>query len=417
MPTLVERKQERGAFVQQMRALQAKVDAEKRDFTAEEQGEFDRLDTAQESAGNAIRRDERLAAAEAAMSRTTDSGTRPVPGDQQHRDEPGTAHANPRATEAYRRIFRSYLLEGHSALVVMPEHEKRTLQMDLFTKGGALVAPEEFVNQIIKNVDDNVFVRQFATKFQVTMAGALGVPSLDADPADADWTSELATGAEGTMNFGKRELRPHPLAKRIKISNKLMRASVMQPEALVGARLAYKFGITEEKAFLTGSGVGQPLGLFTASADGIPTTQDVSTGNSGTDIGADGLIESKYNLKGQYWPRSRWIFSRTAVKRIRKLKDGNGQYLWAPGLTGGTPDTILDFPYSVSEYCPATFTTGLYVGIVGDFTNYWIVDALDMTVQRLVELYAETNQTGFIGRAEVDGAPVLAEAFTRVKLG
>jgi HK97 family phage major capsid protein len=39
-----------------------------------------------------------------------------------------------------------------------------------------------------------------------------------------------------------------------------------------------------------------------------------------------------------------------------------------------------------------------------------------MTVQRLVELYAETNETGFIGRAEVDGAPVLAEAFARVKL-
>ena len=70
----------------------------------------------------------------------------------------------------------------------------------------------------------------------------------------------------------------------------------------------------------------------------------------------------------------------------------------------------------MSEYAPNTFTTGLYVGLLGDFSHYWIADALEMTVQRLVELYAGTNQTGFIGRLETDGAPVLEEAFARVKL-
>jgi len=73
-------------------------------------------------------------------------------------------------------------------------------------------------------------------------------------------------------------------------------------------------------------------------------------------------------------------------------------------------------PISMSEYAPSTLTTGLYVGILGDFSNYWIADALDMQVQRLVELYAEANQVGFIGRLETDGMPVLEEAFSRVKL-
>lgn len=412
MPSIVERKQSRGQLVEQMRALQAKAQSETRDLSADEATEFDRLDVEQERQGSAIHRDERLESVTKSLAAsTTDSGMRPAIESREDRQV-----ANPRATEGYRTVFRRYLLDGPAAIYAMPEAEKRALQMDTFTKGGALVAPEEFVATLIKTVDDMVFVRQFATKFTVTTAAALGAPTLDADPADADWTSELGTGSEGDMTFGKRELRPHPLAKRVKVSNKLLRASAMDPEMLVAKRLAYKFGITEEKAFLVGSGVQQPLGLFTASADGVPTTQDVSTGNSSTDIGADGLIEAKYSLKGNYWAKSRWIFSRTAAKRIRKLKDGNGQYLWAPGLAGGTPDTILDLPYTVSEYVPATFTTGLYVGIVGDFSNYWVVDALDMTVQRLVELYAETNQTGFIGRAEVDGAPVLAEAFVRVKL-
>jgi HK97 family phage major capsid protein len=410
--TPAEKRQLRGQHIEALQKIRDKADAEKRDMTAEELQEFDKLDKEQEQIGEQIRREDRLEAIKRDVeSRTTDSGVRP-----QVRETAAQPIANPLQSKQYRDVFRNYLLDGPVAVSILSQEVRNTLQMDVFTKGGALVAPEEFVNVLIKAVDDMVFMRQKATKFTVTQAAALGAPTLDADPADADWTSELATGSLGTMTFGKRELRPHPLAKRIKVSNKLLRASSMNPESLVQARLAYKFAITQEKAFLTGTGVQQPLGVFTASVDGITTARDVSTGNTQTAIGADGLIEAKYSLKGNYWSRASWIWSRTAVKEIRKLKDGNGQYLWAAGLAGGQPDTILDVPYSVSEYVPATFTAGLYVGIIGDFSSYWIADALDMTVQRLVELYAETNETGFIGRAEVDGAPVLAEAFARVKL-
>ena len=73
------------------------------------------------------------------------------------------------------------------------------------------------------------------------------------------------------MKFGKRELHPHPLAKRIKISNDLIRRSVLPSESIVRDRLAYKFAITQEKAFLLGHGANQPLGVFVASDDGIST--------------------------------------------------------------------------------------------------------------------------------------------------
>jgi HK97 family phage major capsid protein len=71
----------------------------------------------------------------------------------------------------------------------------------------------------------------------------------------------------------------------------------------------------------------------------------------------------------------------------------------------------------MSEYAPNTFSTGLYVGILGDFSQYWIVDSLSLEVQRLQELYATANQVGYIFRQESDGQPVLEEAFSRVKLG
>ena len=167
---------------------------------------------------------------------------------------------------------------------------------------------------------------------------------------------------------------------------------------------------------MTGSAAQQPLGVFTASANGISTGRDVSTGNTTTAMTFDGLIEAKYGLKGNYWPRARWIFHRDAMKTIAKLKDGEGQYIWRESVRVGEPDRLLGMPIMMSEYAPNTFTTGLYVGILGDFASYWIADALSMQIQRLVELYAETNQVGFIGRLETDGMPVLEEAFSRVKL-
>jgi HK97 family phage major capsid protein len=211
-------------------------------------------------------------------------------------------------------------------------------------------------------------------------------------------------------------LNPSPLAKRIKVSQTLLRLATLSAEDIVMQRLGYKFAVSEEKAFLTGTGANQPLGVFTASTYGISTSRDVSTGNSTTAIAADNLFEVKYSLKGQYHSRAAWMFHRDAVKQIAKLKDGNGQYLWVPSLQAGSPDRLLNMPVYMSEYAPNTFTTGLYVGILGDWSQYYIADTMDMTVQRLVELYAESNQVGFIGRMEVDGMPVLQEAFARVKL-
>lgn len=293
----------------------------------------------------------------------------------------------------------------------------RALQADNDAEGGYLVRPEQFVANLIKAIDNEVFIRQLATVFQVTDAESLGAPSLDTDAADADWTPEITTAPEDTsIRFGKRSLTPHPLAKLVKVSKPLLRKAALSAETIVTSRIAYKFGVTQEKGFLTGSGALQPLGVFTASADGISTSRDVSTGNTSTSMTFDGLMEALYTLKPAYWGRASWLFHRDGIKQIAKLKDGDGRYLWEPSVQLGQPDRIKSVPVRVSEYAPNTFTTGLYAGIIGDFSQYWIADSLAFELTRLVELYAATNQIGFIGRAEVDGMPVLEEAFVRVKL-
>jgi HK97 family phage major capsid protein len=311
----------------------------------------------------------------------------------------------------YRKAFKSYLAATNAG------DEARALQMDLDIQGGYTVVPQLFVAELIEAIKYSFFVRGIAKTYLVPNADTLGTPSLDARPADPTWTAEILTGSEdSTMAFGKRELKPHPLAQLLKVSKKLIRASALNVDQVVRDQLAYKLGYVEENAFLNGTGALQPLGVFTASNAGIGTGQDVSTGNTATTIGADGLIEAKFTLRPPYWNRSKWIFHYSALKQIRKLRGNDGDFLWQAGLQEGQPDRLLGMPVLVSELAPSTFTTGLYVGILGCFDYYYIADALDMTIQVLTELYAATNQNGYITRKETDGMPVLAEAFVRVKL-
>lgn len=399
-----ELRAQRAELIAAMRGILDSAEAEKRSLNAEESQKYDELGDKADQLRSDIERHERQAELDRELAATV--------AETEARKSAEKSDADP--AKHRENAFRNWMRGGMGAL---KDAEIRALQADSDPDGGYLVAPEQFVNQLIKFVDDQVFIRRLATVIQVNGAQSLGMPSLETDPSDSDWTTELATGSEDTaMAFGKREMTPRPLAKRIKVSNKLLRSGVMNVESLVMQRLAYKFAITEEKAFLTGTGANQPLGIFTASTQGISTARDVSTGNTATDIRGDGLIEAKYTLKGAYWPRAAWVFHRDCVKRIAKLKDGDGQYLWQQSIQEGQPDRLMGFPMYVSEYVPNTFTTGLYVGALADFSNYYIADSLSMQMQRLVELYAETNQTGFIGRMELDGAPVLEEAFVRVKL-
>jgi HK97 family phage major capsid protein len=317
------------------------------------------------------------------------------------------------ATREYNEAFRHCLIDQNE------RYSQRALQADIDTSGGYLVTPEQFVARLIQKKDNMVFVRRLATVIPVPNATSLGAPALDNDIGDPTWTAEIKTGSEdSTLDFDKRNLFPHPLARRIKVSKKLLEVAVMNVDAIVRDRLAYKFAVVEENVFLNGTGQNQPLGVMVASANGINTGRDMSTDNTATQLKADNLINCKYALKAQYRNSgsNRWAFHRDTIKAIRKLKDGEGNYLWKQGLSD-RPDTILEIPFEESEYMPSTFTTGLYVGILGDWSYYWIADAMSMRIQVLSELYAETNQNGYIGRMEVDGMPVLEEAFIRVKMG
>jgi HK97 family phage major capsid protein len=295
-------------------------------------------------------------------------------------------------------------------------NEYRDLQMDNPAQAGYLVAPQKFSSQVIKDLDDILHMRKFARKFTLEGAHSLGFPKRTARASTFAWGSEIATPTtDSSLAYGKREFKPQYASGLIKVSKAFLK-NAPYAENEVKKELVYDVATNLEQAYMTGDGVGQPLGIFTASDNGISTSRDVSTGNTTTNITFDGLKEAFYSIKEQHRINLKWIFHRDAMKKIAKIKDGNGQYILQESVRAGEPQTIFGVSVYMSEYAPNTFTTGQYVGIIGNFDFYYICDSLDMEMQTLVEKYATSNQLGYIYRVQTDGMPVVEDAFARITL-
>jgi len=315
------------------------------------------------------------------------------------------------AREKHKLIFRRYLTGEFD--LRQAEQEFRTAQTSgVFANGGALVTPVQVLSTILQAADDMThFNSTNITEMMLESANSLGVPTIESDPADAEWTSELQVGSETNVGFGGRELTPNLLSKQMKMSYKLLR-QVPNAEETVLTRLGYKFGITREKACLTADGVKKPLGLLVASAQGLNTDRDVSF--AGTTPTWDKMMEIQNTLKASYQPRAKWMMHKNTLFTLRKVKDSQQRYLLDINTANTGPIlNLLGSPILLSDYFTHAASAGVYSVIYGDFKFYWTARSQQYSVQRLNELYATSNSVGFIGREELDGMPVLAEAFVR----
>lgn len=442
--TIKQLSEERAEIIAKARKINDEHAGADGKLPAEHQKAFDEAMAAAGDKATAIKRLQALEAEEASLQLPVGGGVpTPNPGKpfgaagsdgakqlqlairSKHRGENGQVKydlvdAGERGQADYRAAFSKYL--RHGARDMQPG-ELAALRSDDASQAGYLVSSEQFAAELLKTVDDLCFVRQYASIETVREADTLGVRRRSAKANTFDWTTELALGtADSTLAYGKKVLTPHPLTGRIKVSRDLVRRSIMPVDSIVSEEFARDSGEKMEDGYLLGNGNQRPLGVFVASTDGISTARDVLTG-SATNFTPDQLIAAKYSLKMQYRnggerAGARWLFHRDAISKIAQLKDANNQYLLQPnrGLTGDEFDKLLGYPVDESERAPNTFTTGLYVGMLCNWSvGYKIADALDMEVQVLDQLYAETNEIGYIGRLKTDGMPVIEEAFVRLK--
>lgn len=406
------------------------LDANESAWTKEHDAKYDAMISDSSDITAALSRRESLASQEAKREsaeqlagdiETPKHGSKNGHQTQQVQIRTGNVAGKPRyeSVNAGERGSIKYQADFEKALSSKAGYENMAaLQSDDFEQAGYLLAPEQMAAGILKEVDDICFVRKYAKIHTVLEASTLGIRRRTARASTFNWSTELVVSAgDSALRYGKKVLTPHPLTGQILLSRDLVRRG----GALVASEVTYELARNSaekmEDGYFTGNGAQQPLGVFTPSVDGISTSRDVQTG-SATSITADGLIDAKYKLKGQYRNNSlgscRWLFHRDAIKIVSKLKDTTNQYLWLQSVREGEPDRLLNMPIDESERTPNTFTTGQYVGLLANWNFYEIADALDMEMQILFELYAQTNQIAYIGRIKTDGMPTLEEAFVRL---
>lgn len=319
-----------------------------------------------------------------------------------------------RCTREYNQAFSRWIETGGA-------EQRDTLQVDLDTGGGLISGSEKFINDLLINVRDKNVILSLATVMPGKIDESLGQPGISSTLSEITMGGgELKTSIEDTgIAFNNRQLKPKRIDKKhVLVSEELIASSRIAIEPRINAEFANAVSQGLETLFMTGNGAEETLGLFTASDNGISTSEDVSTGNTNTTLTATGLINCQDDLNDIYDGNARWLFKKSTVTKIRLLKNGNSDFIFQPGLQLGVPNQLLGKPVTTGDKVPATFTSGLYVGMYGDFRNYWIADAFSgMQLQRLIEKFALEGQIGFLMKnTGVDAMPWIGEAFRRVTL-
>ena len=299
--------------------------------------------------------------------------------------------------KAYKKSFWNAMRQKN----IRPE-VLNALQEGTDSEGGYLV-PDEFEHTLVEALEEENIFRKLAHIIN-TASGDRKIPVV-ATKGTASWVDEEGQIPESDDSFAQVSIGAYKLATMIKVSEELLNDSVFNLEQYIAREFARRIGAKEEEAFFIGDGSGKPTGILANNGGGEVGV----TAASAAAITLDEIMDLFYSLKSPYRRNAVFIMNDSTVKAIRKLKDNNGQYLWQPSVTAGTPDTILNRPVRTSAYMPA-IAAGAKTIVFGDFSYYWVADRQGRVFKRLNELYAATGQVGFMATQRVDGKLVLAEA-------
>jgi HK97 family phage major capsid protein len=312
------------------------------------------------------------------------------------RPEKMTEEKTGRASDSYRTAFWGAMRNKVNPSV------QNALQIGTDSEGGFLV-PDEYENQLIQALEEANILRNLCNVI-TTSYGDRKIPVV-ASHGSAAWMDEEAAFTESDDAFTQVTLSAYKLGTMLKVSDELLNDSYFDLEAYIATEFARRIGAAEEEGFLTGNGISKPTGL-------LHTTGGASLGvtaASATAINIDEVLDLYHSLKSSYRKNATFLVNDATIKAIRKLKDGQGQYLWQPSVQAGTPDTILNRPVVTSQYMP-TAAAGEKTILFGDFKYYWIADRQGRTFKRLNELYAASGQVGFLASQRLDAKLILPEA-------
>jgi HK97 family phage major capsid protein len=359
-------------------------------LSAEDTATYDKMEADVVNLGKEIDRLERQATLDAELSRPTATPITNQPG-----ANPNGSAKMGRATDEYKQAFWDNIRQRNYYDV------RNALKIGTDSEGGYLV-PDEYEHTLVQAlVEENIF-RKLAKVIR-TSNGDRKIPLVTAK-GTASWMDEEGAFLESDDEFGLTSISAYKLGTMIKVSDELLNDSVFDLQSYIAGEFGRRIGAKEEEAFFIGDGVGKPTGVFATAGGG-----EAGVTTTGSAIAFDDVMDLFYSLRAPYRKKAVWTLNDSTVKALRKLKDGNGNYIWQPSVQAGVPDLILNRPYHTSSYIP-DLTAGNKVMAFGDFSYYWIADRQGRSFKRLNELYAATGQVGFLASQRVDGKLILPEA-------
>ena len=274
------------------------------------------------------------------------------------------------------------------------------LQEGVDADGGYLV-PEEYDSRLIQTLEEENIMRKLSTR--ITTSGEHKINIAATKPAAA-WIEEGAALTFGDATFSQILLDAHKLHVAIKVTEELLFDNSFGLENYIIDQFGKALANAEEDAFLNGTGVGQPLGLFADKGGG-------TVANTVTALTTDAAIGLVYALKRPYRKNASFIINDQLIAQLRTLKDNNGAYMWQPALTAGEPDKFLGYDVYTSQYAPSNAIA------FGDYKYYNIGDRGTRSFKQLNELFAGNGMIGYVAKERVDGKLILPEAVQILKIG
>ena len=298
------------------------------------------------------------------------------------------AHAfNAADVSAYKSAQDKYLRRGVNALST---EEQASLRVGSDPAGGHWVLPDRS-GRIVKKVYESSPMREICAIQMIGTDALEGV--YDDEEATSGWVGETQTRTEtDTAGIDTYRIPVHEIYAEPRITQKLLDDAAFNVEAWHAEKVSTRFVRQENAAFVTGNGVLKPRGFLDRT---VVTTDDatrargelqyVPSGGAGAFAASDpgdAIIDLVFKLKGTYLQNARWLMRRSTEGATRKLKDGQGNYLWQPNFEERSGRLLNGYPVSNGEDMPVIAADSYSIAF-GDFRQgYQIVDRMGIRILR-----------------------------------
>lgn len=305
---------------------------------------------------------------------------------QQKMNRPGSpSDENEETSRAHRKAFAKWMRKGRQFEGDVADLQTKALQLAVDADGGYAV-PQDLDRSIGQRMRDESQILQLVT--EIGGSGENYERLFELGDFGAGWVGETDARPEtGTPTFGKFTPTYGTLYANPKATQNMLDDAFFDVEGWLSERVGQKFGRDLATAIVSGNGTNRPKGIlaYTLSPSGddaraFGQVQNLTSGTSGS-FDADDLISLTHKLAGGYKANARWLLHNDTVEFIRKLKDSDGNYLWRPGLTDGTPSAILGYPWQADPNMPQMAADANAV-LFGDFRAYKLIRLFGIRVLR-----------------------------------